>query len=367
MAKWITAGLGPIIVVACGLALVRAAGPANRGVPAGEAAQESADADLAKAAKIIGPEQTENNCATCHAPETEAWQNTRHYATFNDRHRSPRAQEILKAMGERSMKRSASCRGCHYTSIAKATVVTPLWGVSCESCHGPGKDWNAIHNRPGGNPSADALKWGAGKSEASAARQARLAAGVAKGMIHSDMTYEIAANCFGCHTVPSESLVNTGGHHAGSDFDLVAWSQGEIRHNFASSPGAPDKPTNRPATADELRRLYVVGAMVDLEVSLRNLTGVKQKGGAFHTAMIDRVNRGRKKVDGILKAVPIPEIAQAVAALPATVTADTPVAAAAADALRAATRQFAAKHDGSSLGALDPQIPKEVKGKVHRP
>ena len=334
--------------------------------PRRTAAQISEQAEAAKAAKTIGPEQTENNCATCHAMEDEAWQQTRHFATFNDRHRSPRAQEILKALGLRSMKRVTTCRQCHYTSIMVGDEVTPQWGVSCESCHGPGKDWNGIHNRPGGNAAAPALKWGAGKTEPPAQRQARLSAAAAKGMINSSMIYDIATNCFGCHTVPNEELVNKGGHHAGSDFDLVAWSQGEVRHNFVSSAGAPDKPTNRPASANQRRRLYVVGAMVDLEVSLRNLGAVKQKGGDFHKAMVERVNKGRAKLQAMLKAVAIPEIAAAVGAVPAA-TLETAVPASVADGLRAAGRQFAEKNDGSALGALDALMPKEVKGTVYKP
>jgi hypothetical protein len=189
----------------------------------------------------------------------------------------------------------------------------------------------------------------------------------AKGGITSANTYEIAANCYECHTVPNEALVNKGGHRAGSDFDLVAWSQGEIRHNFVSSAGAPAKPNNRAATDTQRRRLYVVGTLVDLEVSLRNLAAVKEKGGAFHKAMVDRVNRTRGKIDAVLKAAPLPDVASALAAVPNPVTADTAVPATAADAVRDAARMFAEKNDGSGLAAIDGMIPKDVKGTVHKP
>ena len=101
------------------------------------------------------------------------------------------------------------------------------------------------------------MAWGEGKSESPADREKRLSAAAAKGMIHSEMTYDIAKNCFGCHTVPNEKLVNVGQHKAGSDFDLVSWAGGEVRHNYASSPGAPDSPTNREFSAEERRLLYV--------------------------------------------------------------------------------------------------------------
>ena len=119
------------------------------------------------------------------------------------------------------MKRSTVCRQCHYTSRVKENKVRPAWGVSCESCHAPAGDWNDIHNRQGGNQAAEKLKWGDGKTESSENRVARLGAARDKGMVHSEMLYEIAANCFGCHTVPNETLVNRGGHHVGKEFDLV--------------------------------------------------------------------------------------------------------------------------------------------------
>ncbi len=360
MLRWIRSAVAvSAMVAALSLAHVAALAAAPQ---AGEEAAEKA-----RDAKIVGPEQAENNCATCHKLEDEAWQHTHHYSTFVNRHRTPRAREILKNMGLRTMKRVAVCRRCHYTSVLVGDNIRPEWGVSCESCHGPAKEWVNIHSRPGGNPSAPALKWGAGKTETPAARRARLSAAEAKGMIGPEMLYDIAANCYGCHTVPDEELVNKGGHHAGSDFNLVAWSQGEVRHNFVSSAGAPDRPTNRPATAPERRRLYVVGAMVDLEFSLRNLASVKDKGGAFQKAMIDRVNHGRAKVDAILKAASLPGLAAAVHALPATVGPGTAIPAGAPDALRKATRQFVASNDGSGLGALDALIPKDTKGTAFQP
>jgi len=318
------------------------------------------------AANTIGPERTDNNCASCHALEHEAWMKTRHFATFKDRHRSPEAREILKNLDQKKgMKGSDMCLNCHYTSIVRGDDVSPEWGVSCESCHAPGQPWNNIHNKVGGDPAAATLQWGTGKSESPEQRAKRLGAAQSHGMIHSQMIYEIARNCFSCHTVPDETLVNKGKHKAGSDFDLVAWSQGEIRHNFVSSEGAPDSPTNRPATAAERRRLYVVGAMVDLEISLRNLSRVTESGGEFHLAMIERVNRARAKVSAIVNASPFASIKAAVALVPELVDASTPISPDLVDKIGEAAKSFANGSDGSELGAIDGLIPTAVKGKVY--
>ncbi len=324
--------------------------------------------EMARAAKIVGPEKFDNNCATCHALEHEAWLHTRHYATFKDRHRSPKAKTVLANMGQRSMKRAGQCRQCHYTNIVKPNgKLSATWGASCESCHGPAKDWNDIHNKVGGDPNGQTIQWGEGKKGSPAARGARLKVAEAKGMIHSSRIYDIATNCFGCHTVPNEQIVNTGQHLASSqEFELVSWSQGEIRHSFATSAGAPDAPTNRPATANQRRRLYLVGQMVDLEYSLRNIAGVKETGGTFHQAMIERVNRARGNLTQALGAVNVPELSAAVNAVPASVDTSTSISAGLANQLGAASQTFVQKYDGSGLGGIDSLIPTSVKGQVYQ-
>ena len=326
----------------------------------------SDEAQKERASKIIGPEKYDNNCSTCHALEYESWKQSRHYATIKDRHRSAEAKTILKNLGQKSMKRAGDCRQCHYTSIVKKSgKVSATWGVTCESCHGPAKDWNDYHNKVGGSTDGKTIEWGAGKSESPAERKARIGKAEAEGMIHSDLIYDIATNCFGCHTVPNEEIVNKGGHKAGSEIELVSWSQGEVRHSFSSSAGAPDNPTNREAAAEQRRRLYVVGQLVDLEYSLRNVARAKDKSGEFATAMIKRVNDSRGRVDAILGKVKLSGVAKAVGAIPKPVTPTTAVTAAMADALGTATRKFVETNDGSKLGALDGLIPTGVQGTVY--
>jgi len=323
--------------------------------------------EMARAKLIVGPENGENDCSSCHSLEHEAWQTTRHYATFKDRHRSKEAKKILANLGKKSMKRISECRQCHYTTIIKRGKLRAAWGVSCESCHGPAKRWLDIHNRPGGNPEADALEWGEGRKESPSAHTARLDAAAAKGMLHPARLYDIAANCFGCHTVPDEHLVNVGKHHSGKDFELVARSQGEIRHNFVSSNTAPDHPGNRPASIAELRRLYVVGALVDLEYSVRNLAHAQQADGAFYQAMQKRVNKVRGRVQGLLKRVQLPGVSAALAKIPQSVTKSAQVSDAMADGLQAAARAFVKENDGSTLAGLDAELPKKYDGDAYQP
>jgi len=321
----------------------------------------SEEQEKAHAMNVIGPLKSDDNCTNCHGQESDTWQQTRHYSTFKDQHRSPEADKILEALGERSMKRSAECRQCHYTSSIKRGSVKPSFGVSCESCHGPAKEWLALHSKEGGDLAGEDLKWGEGKNESAEQRALRLGKAEDKGMIHSDMIYSIAKNCFGCHTVPNEKVVNTGGHIAGSDFELVSWSQGEVRHNFSSSAGAPDSPTNSPSSIEKTRRLYVTGLMVDLETSLNNIAHVSEKGGIFHMAMITRANKTKTKLTELLAKISIAELEPALTSLPkvfdeSTDTSEFP------KVLSAATLQFLAAHDGSKLAAIDGLIPTKTKG-----
>ncbi len=314
-------------------------------------------------ADFVGPDGGDNSCNNCHANEYEAWLQTTHYATFATRHRTEEAKAIQTNMDVRSMKRGDVCTNCHYTQVASDTgSARAVAGVSCESCHGAGKQWNDIHNRVGG--SGATMAWGDGKAESAADREKRLSAAAAKGMIHSAMVYDIARNCFGCHTVPNEKLVNVGQHKAGSDFDLAAWASGEVRHNYPSSSGAPASPTNREFSAEERRKLYVIGSLVDLEVSLRNLANVQEKGGAFHKAMVERVNRARAKVDAIQKAAPVAELGSALGKLPASVDESTAVTTAQADALGGAAKGLVGKV--GDLAALDSLIPTDSKGTAHK-
>ncbi len=337
--------------------------------------------ELEWASRVLGPDESgksENNCKECHTLEYDAWAQSQHFATFKERHRSDRAKEILSNLGERSMKRSSECRQCHYTPIApegsgavdvaagtkpaRKDRISVKWGVSCESCHSPARGWVDVHNRISGDPAGDVLKWGEGRKSSSEQRAKRIEAAQKKGMIHPGMLYALASNCVGCHTVPREQLVNKGDHKPGSEFELASWSQGEVRHNFLSSPGAPDASTNQPAPPERLRQLFLVGALVDLEYSARNLEAIKEAGGVYHEAMVERVLRLRQRLAQVGKAVAVPGLAEIVQAIPESLSVDSPLPKGLADKAGSAARAVADSYDGSSLGALDALIPGEAKG-----
>ena len=180
-----------------------------------------------------------------------------------------------------------------------------------------------------------------------------------------NMTYQIAKNCFGCHTVPDEQVVNRGGHLPGSDFDLVSWSQGEVLHNFSSSDGAPNAPTNRPASIEKRRLLFLTGIVVDLETSLRNISNVKEQGGKFHTAMVERANAAAEKLDSALSLIAAPGIADATSNIPRPVGTDSSIDPNAPKRLADAITAFLGSSDGTTLKSLDAMISDSTKGQAY--
>jgi hypothetical protein len=273
---------------------------------------------------------------------------TPHFATFDTLHRLPRAKEIADKLGERSIKRSAVCTQCHYTMQGQGDRQRVVAGVSCESCHGGAADWIAIHNDYGG---ANVTK----QQEPAEHREKRTADSIARGMNNPHNIYLIARQCYDCHTAPNERLVNVGGHHAGSqDFELVAWSQGMVRHNFLRTGGT----TNGAPTAAELRVMYVVGVMTDLEYSLRATATATQRA-AFGIASAERAARMKQRLHEIQAKINDP-LAQAALDAVSTVElrlGNSAAIVAAADEISKAAREFAEKADGNKLAAIDGMLP----------
>jgi hypothetical protein len=294
-------------------------------------------------AKVVGSDK----CAECHQKEIGAWKQTPHFSTWDTLHRKPEARKIAEAMGVRSIKRGDVCIKCHYTRQgAEAEAIS---GISCESCHGPAADWISIHNDYGGE--------GVTKEQETAEhKKLRLHNAIGAGMLHPSTIYLVAQNCYNCHTVPNEKLVDVGGHAAGSDtFELVSWSQGMVRHNYLRTGGE----TNAAEAQEYLRVMYAVGVMTDVEYSLRGIAKATQ-AQTYARSMAQRANKMRNHLKEISEAAPNPHFAAAVeAAFAAGLKLNNEAAlTAAADKVRDAAMAFATDADGSKLAAVDQWIPK---------
>ncbi len=304
-------------------------------------------------------------CSDCHTSEYAGWQASTHFKVYKTLHRSPEARDIARKLSIKgNLRRSDRCMTCHYTPKgAKRTAVS---GTSCESCHGGAKDWLDLHSTPAAG-SGYTLE-----TEPVGDRTARLVKAEEAGMIRPHQVYRVAENCIQCHTVPDEDLVNIGGHTAGSAFELVAWLQGEVRHNFFISNGEKnhEAPTEL-IPAQHLRVLYVIGRMLDLEYSLRAAARTTQPG-IYADAMKKRVEDARTSLEEIQQRAKNPELSaiikEMLVASPqvSLESGNGPASERAAESVKKAAQRFGARYDGSKLTGLDPLLPKAYKGSVYK-
>lgn len=296
-------------------------------------------------------------CGECHAAEFEVWETTAHAAGFDTLHRRGRAKEIYRSLGLRLIKRGTdettpACLSCHYTPVLRRGGLRAGAGVTCESCHGAARDWVSVHNDYG---VAEADFQQAALLETAEHRIQRVADSRAAGMRRPSDLYGVAANCFGCHTVPNEDLVNRGGHSTGSDFEIVAWSD-RIRHNFLESYRTGDGRTNAERPRDWKRKMYVVGRALDLEYAVRGMAEATRQDELYFLAMSDRAGAAVDELLEIADRVDLALLREIIAAWGAT---DVSVRGraglrAAADLMQASTKRFIATSDGAALAALDP-------------
>ncbi len=321
-------------------------------------------------ALVVGPDDAQFGCRKCHEREVEAWEETHHFRSLEVLDDSAEADDILANLGLDSFgSETALCQTCHVTTWRESAddEAWPEWGVSCESCHGAAEHWVDIHQQYGQDADGNTIKAADRALEPAEHRAERIAAAEAAGMIRPERTWTLASNCLGCHTVPQQELVDVGGHTAGSaEFELLAWSQGEVRHGFLH--GAP----NDEATPERKRELWLVGQLADLRRSLEALAGATSDG-PFRDAMLARVAATRAALASAKEALGGGAAADGLGglldALPDELPAvgDGSTTALATTAARAGESIAALCADGADLAALDGLLPTDVRGDAARP
>ena len=277
---------------------------------------------------VVGPDP----CGECHQHEIKAWRQSQHQQGFFTMHRTAEAKAMAKALGIKRIKRAPLCLSCHYSEAPQSVIAKAATGVSCESCHGPASGWLDPHASYGG---ADATR----DTETEAHRRERQEQSLAHGMRPPFALYRLAERCYDCHVIAEPELVNEAGHPAASALELVAWTQGEVRHNYFFSSDQ----SNREATPERRRALYVLGHGLALEHGLRALHR-DGAGGGYADAMTELVDRARAALAAVQARTPLPEVA-------AMLEADS------AAEVGAAARAFAEAHDGTALSAVDELLP----------
>lgn len=304
------------------------------------AAQAAATPD---ATKVLGPA----SCAECHPQEIEVWKKTLHFKSLYQTHRSPEAAKIVAALGLQPMKTEPLCAQCHYLTKEADGLKEIAAAISCESCHGAARGWVEGHGDYGHGFKVN--------TEPAAHRVERRAAAVAQGMINPDDLYGLGRNCYGCHVVTDEKLANVGGHTTGSPgFNLVAWTQGEVRHNVLRNGGQ----ANPEAPLPVRRRLLAIGWILETEFSLRATARATEKA-TYGVTYARRADAARKMLEKIQSLAPSPELAAILAVVrPVGLKLNNGAELnAAADQLAALGRAFSEKVTGEQLAGLDSLLP----------
>ncbi|MGA8262640.1 MAG: multiheme c-type cytochrome [Arenicellales bacterium] len=299
-------------------------------------------------ADVVGP----SKCADCHEGAIAVWRHTHHYATYTQMPRNPKATVIARKMGLKRIKEGSLCLDCHFTTQMKDGKREAIAGISCESCHGAGKGYVDVHSNYSGKKK---------NTESKAEAAARWEKSEKAGMIRPKMMYRWAKNCYSCHIVPQEKLVNVGGHPAGSPFELVSWSQGEIRHNVWYTQGK----SNPPADLKTRRKMFIVGMAVELEESLRAVGEATQRA-TYAVTMAKRADLARRRFAEATKLIgSIPEmeeIAKIGAAAQLKLN-NKKALSEKADKIGELTQKIVEKYDGSTMGGIDKALPGEDKWK----
>jgi hypothetical protein len=298
-------------------------------------------------AKVKGPDA----CGECHKSSVTSWKGSHHFSTFKVLPRRKKARAIADKMGLKRIKAGSDCLSCHFTSAVVKGKTKPIAGITCESCHGAGRDWIKVHSDFGG-------KGVKAENEPAAHRAERYAKSEAAGMIRPGALYKVAENCYGCHLVPNEKLVNVGKHPAGSKIELVAWSQGEVRHNVWYTKD------NQVSPIERLRMIYLVGRALELEYALRGVAKATKKA-KYAVKMAKRAKKARKRIKAIAKLIDAPELNamyKTAKSVKLKLNNEAKLIAA-AEEIAGHAKAMAKKYDGSAFGALDRVLPKAKRYK----
>ena len=318
--------------------------------------------------KVVGTEEAK--CAKCHPSEVAQWEKTTHFKSTERLAYSGNSKKYADALGisADALKGDSVCADCHATKAKRGDAVAVISGVSCESCHGPSKDWLDSHGSYSDGyqfTSLESLRTDR-KKETAGHKSARLKSAADAGMIRPKDIHKLGKNCLDCHMVDNEKLI-AAGHKAFSAFELHSWSGGEVRHNFfmdaktnAAAPSLWMEEEGRTA-AQRDRIKFVAGTLTQIEMGLR------RRANAKNPAIIPQLGGNILATNGrlsqIIPGAPIPEVLQSagmVGPLAGTLFAPLPTDqatyTAAADKLGAAAKKVVETNDGSALGGLDASI-----------
>jgi len=262
--------------------------------------------------RVEGPDK----CIDCHRSESIATATSHHATKTFNMLRSGALGKDSREIAEKlnispsTLASKSICIECHATpQVDQQGRHSVLPGVSCESCHGTagGDDgWlnmHAVYGPEGTRRETESKEHYLSRTERC----------LEAGQLRSANSFQLARACYHCHLVGHESLVNTGDHPSGSEvFEFVAWTMGEVRHNFhvnqynnaivstlwADPLWRPEQRRGKPE--EHVRVMYVSGQLAKLYVSLRN-RALALEDGDYASAMEVFIEEAQGELEAIVE------------------------------------------------------------------
>jgi len=285
--------------------------PESLPLPTGNAASSDFSLDPRR---VEGP----SKCVDCHRSESLATAASFHATKAFDMLRSGDLGKDSLKIAEKlrippsTLASNSICLQCHATpQVDQQGRHQVIPGVSCESCHGAagGDDgwlnFHAVYGPEGTRRETESIEHYSSRTERS----------TRAGQYRSANPYQLARACYQCHLVGHEHLVNTGEHPSGTEvFEFVAWSMGEVRHNFhidqntnalvstlwADPLWRPEQRRGKPE--EHVRVMYVAGQLAKLVASLENRARAQEEGD-FASAMEGYIEEAQGELEAIVEEV----------------------------------------------------------------
>jgi len=170
--------------------------------------------------QTLGPASCGLGQTNCHTRENGWWTTDAHHNSL-DRFYEPDEEclQIAKLYGitpADMLKGNKGCMRCHGTVISEKTARESEYGVSCESCHGPGSGYKDPHSeKPGGYEKALKL-----------------------GLVELENLDKRAVACVYCHFITEPKLISAG-HSDGAKFNYVTKMKSIANPNHWKKPLEP--------------------------------------------------------------------------------------------------------------------------------
>jgi len=261
---------------------------------------------------VAGP----GKCIDCHRSESLAMAKSHHATKTFDMLRSGAVGKDSRKIAEKleipvaTLASKSLCIKCHATpQIDQQGRHQVIPGVSCESCHGAaGGDDGWLNSHAVYGPEGSRRE-----TESPEHYQSRAERSILAGQRRSASSFQLARACYQCHLVSYEDLVNIGEHPSGSEvFEFVAWSLGEVRHNFHADQSTnelvstlwadplwrPEQRRGQPV--EHVRVMYVSGQLAKLAVSLNNRALALEEGD-FADAMEVYIEEAQGELEAIVE------------------------------------------------------------------